>query len=106
MGWIRVCALTDVPVGTLRAVEAGEENILLCRVGAEEVYAVANACSHDDAPLADGRLEGREVVCARHGARFDAASGAVLRMPAPTGVATFPARVGDDGWIQVEVEDE
>ena len=106
MPWVRTLALKEIPVGSLQATEAGEENVLLCRVSDREIYALENCCSHDDAPLEDGELDGREIVCPRHGARFDAASGAVLRMPAPIGIDTFPARVTADGWIEVEVEDE
>jgi 3-phenylpropionate/trans-cinnamate dioxygenase ferredoxin subunit len=106
MSWYRTRALEDIPVGGLLAVEAGEEELLLCRIDERTVCAVGNACSHDDAPLADGWLEGREIVCPRHGARFDAATGAVLKMPAPTGIESFPTRVTGDGWIEVEVEED
>jgi 3-phenylpropionate/trans-cinnamate dioxygenase ferredoxin subunit len=78
MEWHRSLPLADVPLAGTVAVTIADEDILLCRVAEEEVFAVANCCSHDDAPLADGHLDDRQIVCARHGARFDLASGAVL----------------------------
>ena len=55
--------------------------------------------------LADGELDGYEIECPRHGARFDIRSGKVLSMPAVIDVPWFPVRVeGDD--IQIELEDE
>ena len=103
MPWVRTLALKEIPVCSLQATEAGEENVLLCRVSDREIFALENCCSHDDAPLAGGTLDGRQIVCPRHGARFDVTSGAVLQMPAPVGIAVFPVRLTDDGWIEVEV---
>jgi 3-phenylpropionate/trans-cinnamate dioxygenase ferredoxin subunit len=45
-------------------------------------------------------VEGEEVVCPRHGARFSLASGAALSPPAYEPVATFPVRV-ENGIVQV-----
>jgi 3-phenylpropionate/trans-cinnamate dioxygenase ferredoxin subunit len=106
MPWVRTLALNELPVGGLQAVTAGEEDVILCRIADQEVYALENCCSHDDAPLEAAELDGREIVCPRHGARFDVTSGAALKMPAPTGIQAFPVRLTADGWIEVDVEDE
>ncbi|MFO7654170.1 MAG: Rieske 2Fe-2S domain-containing protein [Candidatus Krumholzibacteriia bacterium] len=105
MPWIRTVALADLPVGELVQVDAGEEDLIVCRPTAAEIFALENCCSHDDAPLDEGELDGREVVCPRHGARFDVATGAVLKMPAPTGIAAYPVRISPEGWVEIEVED-
>jgi 3-phenylpropionate/trans-cinnamate dioxygenase ferredoxin subunit len=103
MVWERAVLLAELPVAETRPVTVADEAILLCRTGESEIYAVADRCSHDDAALAGGELVGREIVCPRHGARFDVTTGAVLKMPAPVGIETFPVRLTDDGWIEVEV---
>ena len=104
MAWHRVCTLNELEEGTTRPVQVDGEYLLLCRVAENSVHVVEDRCSHDDAPLSGGSLEGRQIVCPRHGARFDVITGAVLRAPAPVGLETFPARLSDEGWIEVEVE--
>jgi 3-phenylpropionate/trans-cinnamate dioxygenase ferredoxin component len=56
------------------------------------VHAVEDRCSHDDGPLGEGRMEGCEVVCPRHGARFDVRDGRATRMPAVQGIRTVPVK--------------
>ncbi len=102
MGWHRVFRLEDLPVGASRAVEADLEEILVCRVSAEGIHAVSDRCTHDDGPLGEGPLDGKVVTCPRHGAQFDVTTGAVLKMPAPVGLATYRVRI-TDGWVEVEV---
>ena len=47
-----------------------------------QIYAFEDRCTHDDGPLGEGRLEGCEIECPRHGARFDVRDGRVTRSPA------------------------
>lgn len=103
MGWERALRLEELPRPGTQPVNLADTAILLCRLETGDVYAVADCCSHDDAPLAGGELAGRQIVCPRHGARFDVTTGAVLSMPAPVAIAAFPVRVSDDGWVEVEV---
>jgi 3-phenylpropionate/trans-cinnamate dioxygenase ferredoxin subunit len=67
-------------------------------------YAIEDTCTHDDGPLAEGELDGYEIECPRHGARFDIRSGKALSLPAVTPTQRFEVRVeGDD--VQVLIED-
>lgn len=101
MAWTRVCRLDDIPVGTTRPARVDGESLLLCRTGESAVHAVEDSCTHDDGPLDQGELDGCEIECPRHGARFDVTTGAVVRMPAVTPLLTYPARVAD-GWVEIE----
>lgn len=56
-------------------------------------HAIEDLCTHDDGPLAEGELEGCQLICPRHGARFDIRTGEALSMPAYRPVDTFPVRV-------------
>jgi 3-phenylpropionate/trans-cinnamate dioxygenase ferredoxin subunit len=103
MPWHRVLRLDELAVGASRAVAADHEDLLVCRIAADAIYAVEDRCSHDDSPLGESSLEGRVVTCPRHGAQFDVTTGAVLKMPAPVGLGTYRVRVAD-GWIEVEVD--
>ena len=66
-----------------------------------EYFCVENVCTHDGGPLGHGELDGHELVCPRHGARFDARTGAVTRMPAFEPVATYEVKV-ENGDLLVE----
>lgn len=56
-----------------------------------EYYAIEDVCTHDGAEIASGRLEGCEIVCPRHGARFCLKTGKVLK-PRPMRISrAFPS---------------
>ncbi len=96
----RVCALTDVPVGEVRAVTCGERSIALANVGGD-LYAIDNLCTHDGGPLGDGRLDGDRVLCPRHGAAFDSRSGRSLTLPAVRGVHSYEVTIeGADVYVE------
>ncbi|MFW6201700.1 MAG: Rieske (2Fe-2S) protein, partial [Gemmatimonadota bacterium] len=60
-------------------------------------------CSHQDFPLSAGELEGEQVVCGWHGARFDCASGRALALPAIKPIQTYEVKVeGGEVWVAVE----
>ena len=70
-----------------------------------ELHAIEDRCTHDDGPLCEGDWDPVtcEIVCPRHGARFDARTGAALTLPAYIPVDTYPVRVRDDGIVVVDV---
>jgi 3-phenylpropionate/trans-cinnamate dioxygenase ferredoxin subunit len=106
MSWLRAVRKDDIPVGEVRTAQVGDEEVALCRVSEDELYAIEDVCPHDDGPLGEGWLVDHAIECPRHGARFDVRSGEVLRMPAATGIATYPVRVTEDGWVEVRMGDE
>lgn len=68
-------------------------------------YAIEDVCSHDGAEIASGELQGDEIVCPRHGARFCVKTGQVKSAPAYEDIACFKVRienqiiqVRDDRW--------
>ncbi|NOS87952.1 MAG: non-heme iron oxygenase ferredoxin subunit [Methylococcaceae bacterium] len=65
-----------------------------------QFYALEDVCTHDGAEIASGRLEGDELVCPRHGARFCIKTGAVKSPPAYEDIVCFPVRV-EHGRVQV-----
>lgn len=66
-------------------------------------YAIEDSCTHDGGDIAHGRLDGCEIICPRHGARFCLKTGKVLKPPAYEDLATYPVRVRE-GRIQVSDE--
>ena len=81
--------------------EIDGESIVLFKI-AEAFFAIADLCSHDDGPVAEGELEGHEVICPRHGARFDLHTGKVLTLPAVVDIPAYPVRV-EDGEVLVGI---
>jgi 3-phenylpropionate/trans-cinnamate dioxygenase ferredoxin subunit len=99
--WTRVAALADVAPGTLKAVSAKTNPIVLANVDGD-VYALEDQCSHEAYPLSDGELDGGDVVCTYHGARFDARTGKNKGLPAVRPVKSYPVEIRD-GDIFVDV---
>ena len=66
------------------------------------VYATDNRCTHGDARLCDGFVEGHEIECPHHQGRFDIRTGAPTGAPASVAIATYPARL-EGGRVQVRV---
>ena len=101
MAFVKVGKVEDVPVGTAKVYEVGDRAIVVCNVEST-FYAIDDVCTHDEASLEQGFLEGCEIECPRHGARFDVRTGDVTALPAVVPIDTFPVRVdGDD--IELDV---
>ena len=65
-----------------------------------EILSIEDVCTHDGAELTGGEVEGYEVICPRHGARFCLRTGAALTPPAYEPTAVFPVRI-EDGVIYI-----
>jgi 3-phenylpropionate/trans-cinnamate dioxygenase ferredoxin component len=98
---VAVARIEDVPVGTVKVVEAGGRRIALCNYDGK-FYAVDDECTHDRGPLDQGELIGQEIECPRHGARFDVTTGRATRLPAVRPVRSYKVSIAD-GSISVEV---
>ncbi len=102
--WIDVAAVEDFMPSTCRVVETGDIPIVVFNLDGR-YYAIENRCTHENAELSDGTLEGDEIICPLHGARFSVVTGAVLGPPAYENLRTFPVRV-TNGWVEVDAEAE
>lgn len=99
--FIKAATAEEIPEGSAKLVELGGKSIALFNVGGE-FFAIANTCTHDGGPLAEGELDGHEVTCPWHGAIFDVRTGAVLGPPAGENVVSYPVRLnGADVEVQV-----
>jgi 3-phenylpropionate/trans-cinnamate dioxygenase ferredoxin subunit len=99
----QVASLKEIPPGATLVVEVGTQEILLCHVADEGIYAIDNLCTHDDGPLDGGEFFDHCVECPRHGARFDVRTGAVLRMPAITAVQSYAVKV-EENRVLIAIE--
>ena len=100
--WIKVASTGECSPGTLTAVEAGGERIVLANVDGD-LYALEDQCSHQDYPLSDGELDGTRLECIYHGARFDVCTGRAVQLPAIRPVKTYEVEIRDgDVYVLVE----
>jgi naphthalene 1,2-dioxygenase system ferredoxin subunit len=67
-------------------------------------HAIDDRCSHGDASLADGWLDGCEIECPLHQGRFDVTNGRATAAPCVVDVASHPIRI-EGGRILVAVPD-
>ena len=65
-----------------------------------EYFAIEDVCTHDAGQLTGGTVEGDQIVCPRHGARFCIRTGEALCAPAYEAIATFRVRT-ENGEVQV-----
>ena len=94
------CKDGDLEPGTSMVV-AGSIRIALFRNDDGEYYATADRCTHEEWSLGeDSDLEGNEVVCPLHMARYDIRSGRALCLPATAPLRTFEVEI-DDGNVYV-----
>jgi naphthalene 1,2-dioxygenase system ferredoxin subunit len=90
--WIDVAAQADLFDGAGVAVNADGRDIALFSVEGE-VFAIDNLCSHGDARLCDGFVEGHQVECPYHQAMFNLRDGTVNCGPATKPVKSWPVKI-------------
>ncbi|MDQ4081825.1 MAG: non-heme iron oxygenase ferredoxin subunit, partial [Actinomycetota bacterium] len=102
MAELTVCPLDELPPGSMKLVHAGEISVGVYNIEGD-LYALEDRCSHDDGPLVEGEWEPdvAQVICPRHGSRFDIRTGRALTLPATEPVDAYPVRVRDDGMVVV-----
>ena len=99
--FIQVGGLADLPSGERLFVDIDNLAIVVFNI-AGKIFAIGDVCSNDEGPLGDGEIDGEEIVCPRHGARFDIATGKALSLPAIVDIPAYPVRVVD-GQIEIGV---
>lgn len=97
-----------VKVGRADAIGPGEKQIfevdglmvVVVNLGGE-FYCVEDVCTHDGGPLGEGALDDGQLICPRHGARFDVRTGDALTLPAFEPVPIYQVKV-ENGDLLVE----
>lgn len=97
--WINVAREGSLAVDEHLIVEIEGVDVAVFNVQGS-YYAIEDTCTHDGTEIASGALEGCEIICPRHGARFCLKTGKVLSGPAYEDIEMYRVRV-HDGHIQV-----
>ena len=90
--WTDVLAADDLPENDVLGVEVSGRDIALYTVDGA-VYATDNLCTHGNARLCLGFLEGHEIECPLHQGRFDVRDGRPSCEPAAVALRCYPVRV-------------
>ena len=100
--WIDVALAEEFTPGTCRTVDVDGVRIAVFNVDGS-YYAIEDICSHEAEPLSGGEVEGVEIICPRHGARFCLRTGEALTPPAYEPVRVFATKI-DDGHLWVRAD--
>jgi len=100
--WTDVAAATDLFDGAgIPVMSAGHEIAIFSVEG--EVFALDNLCTHGDARLCDGFVEGHQVECPFHQAQFSLRDGTVSCGPATEPVKSWPVKIEHGRvWLQLD----
>jgi 3-phenylpropionate/trans-cinnamate dioxygenase ferredoxin subunit len=104
MSGVRVCDVTDVPVGEAKRFAVADQQVAVVNLGEDGFRAIDAICSHEHYFLDEGDVDMDEgtIECPKHGSLFDVGSGKPLGLPAIKPVATFAVTLTDDAvWIEV-----
>ncbi|GIX45991.1 MAG: benzene 1,2-dioxygenase [Candidatus Tectimicrobiota bacterium] len=101
--WVKVAEVGELAPGEKKQLDIEGVAIALFNVGGQ-YYAIEDVCTHDGAPLAHGKFVGEEIICPRHGARFNVRTGEALCLPAVEPVETYPVKVeGKDILVELDL---
>ncbi len=95
--------LADLAPGTAKRIEVASKAVCIVRVG-DEVYAIADRCSHENVSLSEGDIDEEDLVieCWKHGSAFSLEDGEPQSLPATTAVDVYPVVVeGEDVVVTV-----
>jgi 3-phenylpropionate/trans-cinnamate dioxygenase ferredoxin subunit len=95
----RVCRMSELGPGEVRRID--NPPIAVFNVEGT-LFAISDVCTHAEASLSEGQVEGQTVECPLHGACFDLRTGEALTPPAFEAVKTFGVVVqGDEVYVEV-----
>ena len=97
--WVTVAAVGELAPGRCKVADVDGAAVAVFNINGE-YFAIEDVCTHDGGDLAGGTLDGDQIICPRHGARFCVRTGEALTAPAYESTAKFPVRV-ENGEIQV-----
>jgi 3-phenylpropionate/trans-cinnamate dioxygenase ferredoxin component len=100
--WIDAGRAADLADGQTLSIAVGRRMIaVVCSGGA--YYAIDDICTHDGAELTGGSVEGTEIICPRHGARFCLRTGEALSPPAYEPVRVYATKIEDEHlWVRAD----
>jgi 3-phenylpropionate/trans-cinnamate dioxygenase ferredoxin subunit len=100
VSWAQVCAVGDLQPGGATTLDVVPPIAIFNVDGS--YYAIDDTCTHETFSLAEGYLDGPQVECPLHYAKFDLRTGEALCLPATVDVRTYPVKA-EDGHVLVDI---
>lgn len=99
--WVEIGKESEFADSDRKQVFVDGKDILVLKIDGR-YHAIHNVCTHAFALMVGGIVEGHEIECPLHGARFDIRTGRNLTPPAVRGLAVYDTKV-TDGAILVRI---
>jgi 3-phenylpropionate/trans-cinnamate dioxygenase ferredoxin subunit len=99
--FVEIAPASELPADERMFVTIEDKPIVIFNI-AGNLYAIGDVCTHDEGPLGDGEIEGCDIICPRHGARFDIRTGKTMGLPAVVDIPAYLVRVRD-GIIEIGI---
>lgn len=94
-----VCEENVLPKGERLFIEINHDPIVIINQDGK-LFAIGNVCTHDNGTVGDGEIEDGCIICPRHGARFEIATGKALTLPAVEDIPSYVVRI-NSGQIEI-----
>ena len=100
--WVDALSADELPTDDVLGVVVAGKDIALYTVG-DAVYATDNTCTHGQARLCDGFLDGHEIECPLHQGKFDVRNGQPMCAPVTEALRSYPVKVdGQRVYVQID----
>jgi naphthalene 1,2-dioxygenase system ferredoxin subunit len=97
--WTKVASALDVPEDGTFLVKCGGEPLCLYNIRGQ-IYATHDTCTHGQASLADGFIDGENIECPLHQGLFHIPTGKAIGAPCTEDVDSYPVKI-QDGSVYV-----
>lgn len=104
MNKVFACKTTDLQPGDACRVELPDHPPVAVFNVEGKFYATDDTCTHGDASLSDGFMEGCVIECPFHSGTFDVCTGKALTHPVTQSLKVYPIRI-EEGGVFVVVGD-
>lgn len=91
MTWAKACRVDELKPGDVLRMDVNPP-VAVFNVGGE-FFATGDTCTHAESSLSEGYLDGDEVECIWHYARFSVRTGQAKCLPATRDLKTYAVRV-------------
>jgi nitrite reductase/ring-hydroxylating ferredoxin subunit len=97
----KVCNVSDVPSGEVRRFDHPDSGVAIALYHLTDgFYATDDLCSHGEASLSEGEIDGHDIVCPFHLGAFCIRTGKATAAPCSVPIRTYQVSiVGDDVCI-------
>jgi naphthalene 1,2-dioxygenase system ferredoxin subunit len=100
--WVDAMSTDELPSDDVMGLVVGDRDIALYTIG-DAVYATDNLCTHGQARLCDGFLDGHEIECPLHQGKFDVRDGKPTCEPVTDPLRSYPVKI-EAGRVFLQID--